>query len=322
MKKQLVLVIMFVFFALTFFSACGNAGGGDSGRALLNYLPDDVSGYLFLDVNGLSKLNSFDDMEKDFNSSEKGKKYQEFVKLTGIDPRKDISGLAVGFYVDENNVKNTKPDFIFVTAVKYDKAKVMESVKKKGGELKEETYEAVKIYNANKEGNDISIVFIDNAHIIFASSSVVKKAVDLFKGKGKSVLQNDKQKAYVNMINEKALFAVVYNIPKAFRIKKNVGMGVLDFTKAECFLGSVWRTSSAFEADLRLLSKDKVANDGMKNLLNMFKGFGASQPDYKDLLNAVKINSDENMLNITITVTDAFIEKMKAKVKSKLGGTK
>jgi hypothetical protein len=261
-------------------------------------------------------------MQKDFNSSEKGKKYQEFVKLTGVDPKKDISGLAVGFYVDENNVRNTKPDFIFVTAVKYDKTKVLESVKKKGGELKEETYEGVKVYNANKEGNDITIVFIDNAHIIFASPSVVKKAVDLFKGKGKSILQNDKQKTYVNMLDKKALFAVVYNIPKTLRVKKNVGMGQFNFTKAECFLGSAWRTSSTFEVDLKLLSKDKVANDGMKNLLNMAKGFGASQPDYKELLDAIQINSDENMLNITMSVTDAFIEKMKAKAKAKFGGTK
>lgn len=318
--KKMVLVIMSLLLALSFFSGCGSNSGtsGGSGGDLLNYIPEDVSGYLSVNVKGLSSLEIFNEIEKDFKPTDKFENYKDFVEKTGIDPRKDINGIVAGFY--GNDFTNKKDlNFIMVAGLKYDKEKLLKLASEEGSKFKEDKYDGLTLYNIEEGGKITTLVFPDAGHIIVASTSIVKKAIDLFKGKGNSVLKNDKQKSYLKMINNKSLFSMVFNIPEQFRVKKNVGMGEVDFTKAECFIGSAWRSGSAYEIDLKLLLKDKAANDAIKNILNMGKMMGASQPDYKELIEGIKINSDENMLNIIMTITDDFILKMKDKAKSMMG---
>ena len=317
--KNLLLVIMSLMLALTFFTACGGTGSGGSDVDLLKYIPENASGYMSIDVNGLSKLDIFNEIEKDFKPSAKFKDYNDFVAKTGIDPKKDLKGAVVGFF-SENFANKNDMTFIMVAGLKYDKEKLLKIAKEEGGKFKEETYDGVTLYNIEEKGKKTSLVFADAGHIIVASDGVVKKAIDLFKGKGKSVLDNDKQKSYLKMLNSNSIFSIVFNIPEKLRVKQKSPMGNLDFTKAESFLGSAWRSGSGYEIDLKLLSKNKEGNDAIMTILNMGKMMGASLPDYKELIDAIKITSDEYMLNITMSISDAFILKMKDKAKSMMGG--
>jgi len=319
--KKTIFILLVLMSVLTFFTACGgNNGMSGSKENLLKYVPEDVAGYMLVDVNALSTLEIFNDLEKDFKSAEGYKKYNEFVAKTGIDPKKDIKGLAVGIY-DANFMKTKDVGFVAIAAVKYDKGKLLASAKEKGGKFIEEDYEGTTLYNVNENGKTVSIVFVDSNHIIFANQNTVKKAVDLFKGKGKSILQNDKKNSYMKMINDKAMFSMVFDFPEALKTKKNVGMGVLDFTKAECFIGSVWRGNGSYEADIKIISKNKEGNEKIVQMLNMFKGFGAAQPDYKELIDGINITSDADMIKITVSISDIFIDRMKDKAKSVMKGT-
>jgi len=312
--KKLILIAMFLILTLTFFVGCGgNNGltGSGSTEKLLKFIPEDVTGYLSVDVKGLSKFDIFKDIEKDFKSDAKSGKiegyskdiaekiYQDFIEKTGMDLKKDISSVVAGFY-GSSFIGKKDMDFVLVAGIKHNKEKLLKFAKEEGGKFKEETYDGMSLYNVEDEGKNVTVSFPDDSHIIVASTAVIKKAVDLFKGKGKSVLQNEKQKSYLKMINDNALVSVVFNIPEQSRVKQNVGMGEVDFTKTECFVGSAWKSGSAFEIDLKLLSKNKEGNEKIVKLLETVKMFGAMNPDFKELLDGLNINSDENTVHLTV----------------------
>ena len=323
MKKNLIALTVLVL-SLFIVTGCGGKTGpaGDSGTgagSLLNYIPEDAVGYFSVNVAAISKFDIFKEaIEKDFKPSDKFKDYQDFVNKTGIDLKTDLKGVVVGL-LGANPMNKKDPDIVAVAGLKYNKEKLLNYIKSEGAKFTEEIYDGLTLYKMEEKGKIMNVAFPDAGHILMASDSMVKKAVALFKGKGKSVLQNEKQKEYMSKLNNNALFSMVFNIPEQMRVKQNMGMGEVDFSKAECFLGSAWRSGSAYEVDLKLLSKNEEGNAKLVSLFGMVKMMGANQPDYKELIEGIKISSDANMIHLTMSISDEFLKKMKDKTKAMFG---
>ena len=133
-------------FCLTIlFTSCASStavkSGAAAGEALIKLLPKGSMGVMAVDIHRALATEAATKALQDPKAKEK---YDEFVKMSGIDPLKDISYIGVGL---STAAPGREPDGGIIISLTYDKAKLQGLIKDKAPEAKEELYSGVTIYS-------------------------------------------------------------------------------------------------------------------------------------------------------------------------------
>ena len=195
MKNSIrIISIPVILFLILIISRCEEktkirAGGVSD---LYSFIPEDVSGFLLLNVDKFSKLESYEKMFQEDKAvmAPPGyamfKNYHDFVRKTGIDPKKDIHSIA--FLLFEGS--DDKEKSVVVSRSDYTKEKVIELIKREGGKFSAEKYHDMDLFRFTVENEEIGLSFIDEKTIIGGCPERVKQVIDLSKGKGKNILSD------------------------------------------------------------------------------------------------------------------------------------
>lgn len=323
MKNLLILTLTVLLAAgLVVFTACGGGEKAAKGGAnLLSMIPDGANAVFCISVEKLAQQKLFDELVKDADKGDKPenadkifKNYQDFVDKTGIDPKKDIKGIAIGAVGDLNK----EADYAMVIGLNYDKAKVIALIKEKKPEVATEEYEGVTILQAPGKEEE-QVAFIDNGLIAIGKLDMVKKIIDLNKGKGQSVLTNVSLKPYIDKFDPANILSFAIMAPEDMKkVQKSPMGGDLDLTKAEALLGHFGREADTWKGEISMVNKNEEANKNIATTLNGLKGMaGMAGPEAVELANQITITPTADMLVLSFSFTDELIDKMMKAIEAK-----
>lgn len=322
MKNLLILTLtVLLALGLAVFTGCGGEKAAKGGANLLSLIPDGASGVVCISVEKFVQHKLFDDFVKDMDKDKKPedaekvfKNYQDFVDKTGIDPKKDIKGVAIGL---AGNL-NKNPDVGIVIGLTYDKAKVIAIIKEKEPKMEEQEYEGATILKAPGEKDEM-VAFIDNSLIAVGKLEMVKKIIDLSKGKGESILKNANLKPYIDKFDPANILSFVVLIPEENKkVEKGPMGGDIDLSKAESILGHFGREADTWKGEIALVNKNEEANKSLSTMLNGLKGMaGMAGPEIVELVNQITITPHADKLALNFSFTDEIIEKAKKALEAK-----
>jgi len=325
MKKLTTkLSVLFILIFFLIFSGCGKKTGTISNGKinLLSLIPENASGIFLINLEKITKLENFNEIidkkEKKF-SLKPFKDYQDFIEKTGIDPKKDLYSIALGFYGD---IGKKNIDIALVINLNYNENKILDIFKKKNKNYYEEKFKKYVIYKFLDEKNrEICFSFINNKIIGFGPATRVKQIIDLFEGNGKSILTDEKKKPYLNDFNPKSVLSFVFDFPeKAKKSEAQQGSPFkMDFSKAEILWGEVDFEENIWSGKIKLVSHDEEANKQIVNMLNGIKGMGAmAGPEIAEILNKINLSSSADNIELTFSVPNELLKKVQKKAEEKV----
>ncbi len=327
--KRLAVFGIVVTLALFSFVACGKkAEGPGAGSAvtvdLLNLLPKSVQGVVVVDFNRAINMPFADKaIKEDKNQA----KYQEFIKETGIDPQKDIHGLAFALAGQAEGMA-AKQEGVAIISLKYDKDLLLAKMKKDGDEIKEETYEGVVIYSGVKAEPGkppASAAFLDASTALVGTDALVRQVIDVSRKKGENVLKNDALAAIIKTANKGALVWSAFAIPEEAAKKlaqSNPMMSTLEGLKAMTLFFDYKDKTYLFE--IKTQGGDQAKNKQLADMLTGFKALGAGaaakNPDVGELLNRIEISSGADFVRIGAGLPEAILERLSKSAAQKVEG--
>jgi len=315
MKKAVTLGLVVLLTVL--FASCGSSSGVKSGaaagEALIKLMPKATMGVVAIDVQRIMRAESAVKALQDPQAKEK---YDEFVRMTGIDPMKDVSAIAVGL---SGLAMGREPDGGFIVTLKYDEARLRGLIKEKAPEAKEELYNGITVFS-NLNGDDkqkIRAAFLDANHIVFGNEAGVKGIIDVYHKKAESVAKNAELGAALKKVDKTGVAWGAFTIPQDL-IKKGMesqpqlqvleGVTTLTLTFDDPLGG--------FKADIRAHGGTEEQNANLASALNGFKSLGAmfaaQEPAAGELLNGIAITSGKDFTRIAIELSRETMDKLNA----------
>jgi hypothetical protein len=322
MKKAMTLGL-FVLLTL-FFASCAPAGvksGAAAGEALIKLLPEGTIGVMAVDVQRMMGTEAAVKVLEDPKAREK---YDEFVKMSGIDPMKDIT--YVGFGLIGGSGANFQEGGAVIN-LKYDKAKLLGLMKEKAPEIKEETYNGVVLYS-NLDGSEAKqttrAAFLDDEHIVLGGEKAVKGIIDVHQKKADSLAKSAVMSAILKKVDMSGFAWGAFAVPQEL-LKKGIEVspqfkvleGVTALTLALDF------KLATFSADIRALGGTKEQNADLASALNGFKALGAmfaaQEPVAGEALNGIEISSGPDYTRISVSLPEEVMDKFGKLAHSKAG---
>lgn len=309
------------------FVACGKKAGGPGAGgadALLNLLPKDAQGLIVVDVHRALNTAFVDKaLKEDKNQA----KYQEFIKETGIDPQKDIYGLAVAFAGQGEGGAMTQ-DGVGVFSLKYDKDLLLAKMKKDEAEIKEETYQGVTLYTGLKTEPGkppVSAAFLDATTALAGTEAMVRKVIDVRANKGESILKNEALATAIKAANKGAIAWSAFAIPEE-TLKKaaqsNPMMSSLEGLKALTVFFD--HKDKTFLMEVKALGGEEAKNKQLADMLTGFKALGAGaaakNPDVGEVLNRIEVSSGGDFVRIAAGLPEEVLERLSKSAAQKVGG--
>lgn len=328
MKKAMTLGLAFLLTAV--FMSCAPATGvrtgAAAGEALIKMMPKATTGVVAVDVQ---RLMGTDAALKALQDPKAKEKYDEFVKMSGIDPMKDITYFGFGLIGTPAAQTGPAPKMEggFIVNLKYDKDKLLGLLKEKAPELKTQTYNGVTLYSgfeSGEKGRTTLGAFLDATHIALGSETGLKGIIDVAQKKADSLAKNAGMSAILKKVDKAGIAWGAFAIPPEL-IKKGVAAnpqlkvleGVTAMTMAFDY------KLEKFVADIRTLGGTKEQNAGLASTLNGFKSlgamFGAQEPAVGEFLNGVEISSGEDYTRLAISVSQEVLDKIGKLAQSKAG---
>ena len=221
MKKATLFVLaVFMTAALTSCTpATGVKSGAAAAEAMIKMMPKPSTGFIGVDVKRLMETET---VLKALQEPKAKEKYDEFVKMSGIDPMKDISYVGIGGFG-----ALTGPGFEggAIISLKYDKAKLQSLIKEKAPEAKEELYNGVTIYSSidgtEKAKQTTRAAFLDDTHIVLGSENGVKGIIDVHQKKAESLAKNAAMTGILKKVDKGGLLWGAFALPPEL-IKKGI----------------------------------------------------------------------------------------------------
>jgi hypothetical protein len=301
--------------------ASGLKSGPAAGEALIKMIPQDSTGVVALDV---PRLMTTDFVVKALQEPKNKEKLDEFVKMSGIDPTKDIYYLGAG---GKGGLMGPAFEGGVIVSLKYDQAKLQSLIKEKAPEAKEEVYEGVTVYShidGDKAESQSRLAFLDAGHIVLGSETGVKAIIDVVKKKAESLAKNAEMMALVKQANMSALFWGAFAVPPEV-LKKGLEQApqlqVLEGVKG--FVLGFDDRMNGVVTDIKAIGGTKEQNANLAQALNGFRAMGAmatgKDPDLNELLNGIAISSGDDYTDITITIPNELLSKLGEKARAKAG---
>jgi hypothetical protein len=251
-------------------------------------------------------------------------KYDEFVKMAGIDPMKDVYFVVMGLTATPNA---TSQEGGGIVNLRYNKDGFLAVMKDKAPEFQSESYNGVTIYS-NLDGSETKqttrAAFLDDSNILFGSEAGVKGIIDVHQKKAESVMQNTAMAGVLKKVDKAALAWGAFSLPPDL-----VQKGIESIPQLKVIEGVTAMTMSFdyrlsnYIADIRTAGGTKEQNDTLASTLNGLKGLGAmlaaQEPAAGDLLNAIEITSGQDFVRLYISVSEEAMEKLGKAAQARAG---
>ena len=286
------------------------------GDALLAYSNKESNFVAYANLEALKGAKLLNkEKEELLNHKHADEEWNEFVEMTGLDPKEDIHEVLVsGHFNDE-----TDKSFVFAVKGKFDEAKLVEYVNKKSKEgdtpveVTKEAYNGVTIYtvDSNDGKHDRgSIAFINNDVVLFSVEDNLKSAID----KKSSLQDNSDMMAKISKVNTNHMYSVanvsdykrdeIANNPmlQQAELIKHVSMGLsLDEKLTLKIVGECLNSEDAVNIQQAVEGLIAIARMGV-----------AGQRELIDFMNEIDVTNDKNEVFINVEVTQERIDQLKA----------
>ena len=324
MKKATALTTLVLLTA--FISACAPATGvrtgAAAGEALVKMLPKSTTGVVALDVQRLMATEAVLKALQDPKA-----KLDEFVKMSGIDPAKDILYAGFGLTGAPGAAASGMQGGV-ILSLKYDKARLQALIKEKAPEVREEIYNGVTVYG-NLDGGqgkdqNARAAFLDDTHIALGTEAGLKGIIDVTQKKADSLTKNAEMAAVLKKADKSGLLWGAFAVP-AELVQKGIAstpqLKVLEGIKAVTLMFD--DRASGVVADIRTLGGTKDQNSNLAGTLNGFRAmgamFGAQEPAVGEFLNGLQITSGDDFTRISLNVSHQVMDKLGELAKAKAG---
>lgn len=305
-------------------AACGPAAsikaGSATAEALIKLLPDSTRGVVAIDVHRAMELASVSKMLENPAAKEK---YDEFVKMAGLDPMKDVYFIVLGLM--------GAPDAMgqeggAIVNLKYNKETLLSAMKAMAPEYKEELYNGVTVYSSldGDQKQTTRAAFLDDSNILLGSDKGVKGIIDVFQKKAGSVMKSPEMTAIFKKVDKEGLSWGALSIPPGL-IEKGIAaqpqLKVLEGVKSLTM--SYDHRLAKYVADIRTMGGTEEQNTNLGQALTGLKGLGAmlggQEPAVAELMNAIEITSGKDFVRLYISVPDELMDKLGKLAQAKAG---
>jgi len=314
-------IVLFTVFLASCAPASSIKAGSATAESLIRLLPKTTLGVIAIDIHRGMGLASVSKMLKDPQAKEK---YDEFVKMAGIDPMKDIYFVVMGLTATPNA---TSQEGGVIVNLKYSKDSFLAIMKDKAPEFQGESYNGVTIYS-NLDGSETKqttrAAFLDDSNILFGSDSGIKGIIDVYQKKSESIMKNAAMAGVLKKVDKAALAWGAFSMPPDL-VKKGIEsipqLKVLEGVTA-LTMSFDYRLSN-FIADIRTMGGTEEQNKNLASTLNGLKGLGAmlaaQEPAAGELLNAVEVTSGKDFVRLYISVSEETMDKLGKAAQAKVG---
>lgn len=320
------LKIAFVIFIALGLVSCAEQGGlkagTATGRSMLKIIPADSKVVLMLDVHRAMSTDSAQSALKDAQARQK---YDEFVKMAGIDPMKDVYFLAVAM---TGTVGAKDSQGAVVVNLKYDREKMLAKFKELAKELREEPYNGLTIYKGpgqpTAEGLAPAGAFLDDSNIVLGQDKAVRAVIDVYQKKADSVAKNPEMKKYFKAVNTNAVFWGVAAVPQEMiKAQADKNPMLKDLVGLTGLTMSFDYANRMLTAEIQALGGTKEQNKSLAEKLSALKGMGAmmtgQQPVLGEVLGKVEISSGADNVKIYAGIPSELLEKAQKVAQEKVG---
>ncbi len=303
-----------------------------AGEDLIKLLPRST---VVVVVNDIKRIMEIDAVDKASQDPKVKERYDEFVKMSGIDLKKDVAYVGIGapasgdasrFFMPsrETGIKNLG----IIVRLKYDKARLQGLIKEKTPEAKEERYNGVTVYSNLDEGKQTSpyvpaevgkmsfqVAFLDASHIVIGDEEGVKNVIDVFQKRAEPLAKNPEMTALMSRVDKSGIAWCAVSYP-AELIKKavdsNPQLKALEGLKGLTM--AIDDRISGLLAEIRTFGGTKEQNTAFASNLNGLKAMGAmyatQEPALGELLNGIAITSGKDFTRLTATVSYETLGKL------------
>jgi hypothetical protein len=326
MKKIFLAFSIILLLGMLFIgTGCGEKGASVSqgGVDMYSLIPADASGIFSINFKKIAGLEIYDKLIEEVQKESKKKEgeifenYQDFITKTGIDPKKDIHFMVAAPF---GELEGKDVDFAVVLNLNYDKVKILGLLKESKKEFTEEQYKDITLFKSLDDNKkEICFSFLNKNMIAAGNPAKVKQIVDLSKGEGKSILDSETMKPYLEQFKPDSIISFAFGLPEKVRTKQQTGSPFkMDLSKAEAVWGYVKYDSETWAGEMKLVSPNGEGNKELVNNLNMFKGMGAmAGPEVAELLNNITLTSSADDITLKFSITNELLEKLQQKAKEK-----
>jgi hypothetical protein len=286
--------------------------GSATGDALVRLLPKTTSGVMAIDVHRAVGTAS---AAKALENPQAKQKYDEFVKMAGIDPMKDVYFVVMGLAATANAMGQEGG---VIVNLKYNKDSLLAVMKEKAPEFRTESYNGVTIYS-DLDGSETKqttrAAFLDDSNILVGSEAGVKGIIDVHQKKAESVMKNDNMKAILKKVDKSAIAWGAFAIPPEL-IKKGAESipQLKDLEGVKALTMSFDERLSKYIADIRTMGGTEEQNKNLGDTLNGLKGLGSmmggQEPAFGEFLNAVEISSGKDFTRLYISLSQEVLDKL------------
>jgi len=281
------------------------------GDDILNIIPKQIQGLIFLNVQKSANTRLFDKLIA--LGSEKTKNHYNLIKELGIDIKKDVHFLTVAN--SEKFVSDEESDVIVVVNLKYDKDLILSNLKEMGLD-NEEDYQNVTIYSENGErSEEIKLAILNETYIAYDDENLLKAVIDLSQDKGENIYKNENMKTVLKNINKEAFLWGGYLIPEEAiekAIAKNPLVRNLELIEATSFF--VDYDNSGYFCQINLVSEDETKNKQIVefiNLMKLFYSMGTKEDnDIQALIENINVSVEPTGIKITFKTSEDLLIKL------------
>lgn len=317
--KILALIVLLTAALAVGVSAATPKTGAAAAAALIKMLPKDATGVAGIDVR---QLMTSEGVVKALQDPQNKEKLDEFVKMSGIDPTKDIYYLGGGLIGAPTGTAQGAA----ILTLKYDKAKLQALIKTKAPEAKEELYKGVTVYSGiDGDGQQKTrAAFLDDTHIVIGTETGVKGVIDASKKKAESLAKNAAMAALLKKADASAMVWAAVAVPQDLLQKAMASNAQLKIL--EGVTGLVLSFNEKLDGigiDLKTIGGTKEQNTTLAQALNGFRALGAmaggEEPIIAQAMNGIAVTSGADYTEVAISLSREVLDKLGELAKSKAG---
>lgn len=307
-----MMAMFMVVVLLTVVTQCGKSTCNEVTR----YIPGDATFMFSFNFQEFMKSSQYANVVKFWNTTLSAmpqvSQASEFCKTIDLNLERDLNRLTMILWPVNGNMDNTEE--VVIIEVKYQKDKILNAIKSLQLPVKEETYNGVPLLIINKD----VMGFLDESHILVGKDPRVRQVIDLAKGKGDTIEENEKMEKFVEAAGNDHILIVGFILPEV--LKKAQLPIPMDISKLDAVVLSMDKSNT----ELVVSNKNPEVNKNLVKMLNeakvMVSGMTPQTPQdkmQKTLLEKGTFNASDDEIHITIpseilfsTLTDIASENL------------
>ncbi len=288
----------------------------------LRLMPENTSFVFYANLQEMKQSSVGEEFRLEFEKKfrdEEDEDYEEFVRETGMDPKKDIVEAWVGGFAvaKDDNVAGA------IVRGRFDEKRIVSYAReKKSHRYEEVVYKGHKIYRFGKD--DEQMTFLDANSVVVGDRRWLEVIIDQAESGGKNVQDNDIMSSYMSEVAHKEhLWGVVdlsgFSADWAGELRRNSafqGTQSLENLKSIVFY-------SHFDEKTDLYMRGNfTTSEEAETVAEMVSGFKAmaklmvsDDREAVDMLNDIKIDTDGAVMEVKTQFDKTFWHKFKEKRK-------